>query len=104
MKVSKQDLNKLLKGMEELLAPAYQKKHSSKMGHTLIGEGVFKDAKGKDINPKLMYKTIEQGQPINHNRAMKQIIKDAKDEKIMQENLAAYLLKYGIPQPQKANN
>ena len=45
-----------------------------------------------------MYSTIEQGQPVNHERAMKKIIADAKDTKDMQEKMANYLLKYGKPE------
>lgn len=98
MKIKKQDLKQMIEGMLEYLQPAFTQVHSKKFGYSLIESGVLKDAKGRDINPKLMYSTIEQGQPVNHERAMKKIIADAKDTKDMQEKMANYLLKYGKPE------
>ena len=98
MKLSKKEQGELLKGMEEMLLPAYHKTPVYMLGRGLIVQHkVVKDDKGNEIKPLKRYKTnqFEKGILVNHNRAMKKIIAEAKGEKEMQEKLSEYLFKFG---------
>lgn len=98
MKLTKSEQNELLKGMNEMLLPAFYKKYIRILGRDLIvTHKVVKDNKGNEIKPNLTYKTnqFEKGQPVNHDRAMKDIIKLAKNRVEMEERLAEYLVKFG---------
>lgn len=94
MKLSKQNLNEIIDGLDELLLPATYTVTNRRFGSTLIERGTTKDANGKDIDPKILYTTKEPHQ-VNHKRALKKMIKKAKTDEEMQTLLAEYLVKYG---------
>ena len=75
---------------EMLLLPAFYKKYIRMSGRDLIVQHkVVKDNKGNEIKPNVFYKTnqFEKGEPVNHERAMKKIIADAKDKQAVENGL-----------------
>lgn len=98
MELSKKEQKELLSGMAEMLLPAFHKKTIRMTGRDLIvTHKVVKDNKGNEIKPNKTYKTnqFEKGEPVNHERAMKKIIADAKDKQAVENGLAEYLVKFG---------
>lgn len=101
MKLNKQK-KEVIKGMLDLLHPAFVPCNRKDKGAVLIEMGVLKDGNGKDIDPDTLYDFRDpKGSQVNHERALKKIVRQSKTNKIMTDSMAQYLIRYGKPELQK---
>lgn len=101
MKLPSKDVDALVAGMLPQLRLTCLQAFSEKVGgHTLINlYGRTLDDKGNRIEPGRQYETmIEKPVPIDHDKAMRALIKKAKTLPQMQDMLADYLLKNATEQ------
>ncbi len=99
MKLPKQLRNELISGLLPLLLPVKENTEVVKKveGQTLIYRGIKEDQKGNPIKPGIEYVFRENVQvSVNHKRRILEIIDRAKTQEGMQEDLARYLVKFGI--------
>lgn len=74
------------------------------MGYELLKAGVEHCGK-TSIKESSRYTTgekIDSGVKVNHARAIKKIIKSARNNDEMEDNLAAYIVKFGIEKEELA--
>jgi hypothetical protein len=99
MKIPKDLEKEIIDGMLPLLKKVVEEKeHIKKVeGRALIYEGITKDKDGKQIRPGTLYVISEiRTMPVNHGRRLREIIEKSKNMADLNEDLARYLVKFGI--------
>lgn len=87
--------------MKEMLREAHRPTKVKRMGWALIADEITEDGEGNLVDPKAEYEIMttqaDLAVKVNHDRAIKRIIKASKTKEEVENKLAEYLVKFGKP-------
>ena len=83
----------LISSTLDILIPAKNEVLRYRFGMSLINQGI-KDVNGMPIDPRLQY-LVKEYEDVDHKKALENIIEKSKTNDEVDNNIAAYIVRYG---------